>query len=41
MYAKRVCKDIQATHLGEYHDLYLKSGKLLSDDVLKTFKKCV
>ena len=23
-YAKRVCKDFEIKHLGEYHDLYLK-----------------
>ena len=24
MHPKRVCKDFEITHLGEYHDLYLK-----------------
>ena len=26
----RVCKDFEIKHLGEYHDLYLKSDTLLS-----------
>ena len=25
MHGKRVCKDFETKHLGEYHDLYLKS----------------
>ena len=25
-YAKRVCKDFEIKNLGEYHDLYVRSG---------------
>ena len=33
LHAKRVCKDFEIKHLGEYHDLYLKSDILLFVDV--------
>ena len=39
IHAKRVCKDIEIKHLGEYHDLYLKSDTLLLVDVFKNFRK--
>ena len=39
IHAKRVCKDIEITNLGEYHDLYLKTGTLLSADVSENFRK--
>ena len=39
MHGKRVCKDFEIKHLGEYHDLYLKSETLLLVDVFKNFRK--
>ena len=30
LHGTRVCKDFEIKHLGEYHDLYLKSDTLLS-----------
>ena len=38
IYAKRVCKDFEMKHLGEYNDLYLKSDTLLLA-VFKNFRK--
>ena len=35
--AKRVCKDFEIKHLGEYHDLYVQSNTLLLADVLENF----
>ena len=39
MQAKSVCKDFEIKHLGEYHDLCLKSATLLLADVFKNFRK--
>ena len=36
---KRVCKGFAMKHVGEYHDLYLKSNALLLADVFGNFKK--
>ena len=30
-HAKRICSDYERKHLGEYHDLQLKSNTLLAD----------
>ena len=34
-YAKRVCKDFEIKNLGEYHDLYVQSNRLLLADVFE------
>ena len=33
MHTKKVFKDFESKHLGEYHDLYLKINALLLGDV--------
>ena len=38
VHAKRVCKDLEIKKLGEYHDLYLKSGTLFLANVFKNWK---
>ena len=35
---KRVCKDFGIKNLGEYHDLYVQSNRLLSADVSENFR---
>ena len=39
MHGKRVCKDFEIKHLGEYHYLYLKSDTSLFIDVFESFRK--
>ena len=39
MHAKRVCKDFEIKNLGEYHDFYLISVRLLLTDVFENFSK--
>ena len=39
MHEKRACKDLEIKHLGEYHDLYLKSDTLLLAYVFENFRK--
>ena len=42
IHAKRVCRDFKTKHLGEYHDLYLKSDTLLLTNVFENFyKMCI
>ena len=42
IHAKRVCKDFEIEHLGEYYDLYLKSDlKHLADVFENTRKRCL
>ena len=46
MHAKRVCKEYEIKNLGKYHDLYLKSNKLILAENLRKmcknllFKSC-
>ena len=37
-HAKRVCKDFDIKHLGQYHDLYVQSNILLLPDVSENFR---
>ena len=37
-HAKRVCKDFEIKHLGEYHDLQVQSNTLLLADVSENFR---
>ena len=41
IHPKRVCKDFETKHLGEYHDLYFKSDTLLLAVVFKKFRKFI
>ena len=36
-HAKRVCKDFEIKHLGEYHDLYVQGDTFLLADVFENF----
>ena len=36
--AKRVCKDTEIKNLGQYHDLYVQSNRLLLIDVFENFR---
>ena len=38
VHAKRICKDFEIKHLGEYHDLYVQSDTLLLADVFEIFR---
>ena len=38
-HTKRVCKDFEIKNIGEYHDLYVQSDKLLLADVFQNFWK--
>ena len=38
VHAKRVCKDFETKHLGEYHDFYVQSDTLLVADVFENFR---
>ena len=38
-HTKRISKDFDIKHLGEYHDFYLKRDTLLLADVFGNFKK--
>ena len=37
-HAKRVCKDFEIKDLGEHHDLYVQSTKILLTDVFENFR---
>ena len=42
MHPKRVYKDFETKDLDEYNDFYLKSDKILLDEVFENFRKlCV
>ena len=36
-FAKRVCKDFKTRNLGDYHDFYFQSNRLLLADVFENF----
>ena len=38
MHRKRVCKDFEIKNVGEYHDLYVQSNKLLLADVFENLR---
>ena len=38
MHTKRFCKDFEIKLLGECHDLYIQSDKLLTNDVFENFR---
>ena len=38
MHTKRVCKDVEIKHLGDYNDLYVQSNTLLLVDIFKNFR---
>ena len=38
VHAKKVCKDFEIGNLGEYHDLYVQSNKVLLVDLFENFK---
>ena len=38
MHRKRVCKDFEIKNVGEYHDLYVQSDKLLLADVFENLR---
>ena len=38
-YMQKEWKDFERKNLGQYHDLYLKSDKLLLNDVIKNVRK--
>ena len=37
VHVKRVCKDFEIKHLGEYHDFYVQSDTILLADVFENF----
>ena len=37
-HAKRVCKDSEIKKLGEYHDFYVQSDRLMLADVFENFR---
>ena len=37
-HTKRHCKDFETKNLGEYHDLYVQTNKLLLADVFENFR---
>ena len=38
---KWVCKDFKTKKLVKYHDLYLQSDSLASEDVFQNFRMCL
>ena len=37
-HAKRICKDFEIKHLGEYHDSHVQRDTLLSADAFENFR---